>query len=48
MDELKKEALEKSMNFHNYIENDEGLSELLMDCEEWHQFREAMIRLSLS
>ena len=48
MDELKKEALDKAVEFYNHIEDSEGLSDMLMDCEEWHRFREVMIRLSLS
>ena len=48
MDELKKEALEKAVKFNDHIESNESLFEILMDCEEWHQFREVMIRLSLS
>ena len=48
MSELMEEALQKAFNFHWHIESDEALQDRLSDREEWHQFREVMIRLSLS
>jgi len=48
MDELKQEALNKAEAFHEAIEENESLCEVLMETEEWHVFREVMIRLALS
>ena len=46
MDDLKEEALNKAKSFHDKIEGNEGLCERLMETDEWHEFREVMIRLS--
>ena len=47
MDELKQEALNKAESLHEAIEKNESLCEILMDTDEWHAFREVMIRLAL-
>ena len=48
MEELKQEALNSAESFHEAIEKDESLCDILMEIEEWHVFREVMIRLGLS
>ena len=48
MEALEKEALLKAEAFHEAIEKNESLCEILMETEEWHVFREVMIRLALS
>jgi len=47
MSELEKEAIDKAIKFHDLIESDESLHEVLMGCDEWHKFRSVMISLSL-
>ena len=47
--ELMNEVMTKAMAFHKRIESSDHLTDVFLDidCYEWHEFREVMIRLSI-
>jgi hypothetical protein len=47
LEELKKEALEKALVFHDKIEENESLFDRLIVVDEWLAFREVMIKMKM-